>query len=208
MSQGKKPTILLIEAETSLRRLITLGLQHRGMHVIEASSLASVPSIEAQQPDLLVLDVHSRATSDWSFLNAIQTHPQLSSLPKVVLAWDCQPSEDANQATTTAAQTQIMCLTKPFDARTLYGTIEQVLAANAAQEVAAEARAEEILLASYSAHPAPSIWPIVTAAGLLLAVIGMLFQVVIVAMGMLIAIVALLLWTLGTGSQQGRAALY
>jgi hypothetical protein len=89
----------------------------------------------------------------------------------------------------------------------LYSTIEQILAANAAKEAAAEARAEEILLASYSTHTAPSIWPIITAAGLLLAVIGMLFQVVIVAMGILIAIIALLLWTLGTGQRQGKMAI-
>ena len=38
MSNGTRPTVLLIEADTSLRRLIALGLEYRGMHVIEVSS--------------------------------------------------------------------------------------------------------------------------------------------------------------------------
>ncbi len=32
-------TILLIEADPYLRRLMTLGLQHNGMHVVESCSL-------------------------------------------------------------------------------------------------------------------------------------------------------------------------
>jgi hypothetical protein len=68
-----------------------------------------------------------------------------------------------------------------------------------AESIAAEeARAEALLLATYNtAHTAPSPWPVVTAAGLLLVVIGMLVQVAVAAVGFLIVLVALLLWTLG-----------
>ena len=45
-------TILLIEADPSLRRLMTLGLQHNGLHVIDACSLNLAP-ITAQPIDLL-----------------------------------------------------------------------------------------------------------------------------------------------------------
>jgi len=61
-----------------------------------------------------------------------------------------------------------------------------------------EARAEALLLASYTSHTAPSPWPVVTAAGLLLAMIGMLVQVAVAVIGFLIVIIALLLWTLGS----------
>ena len=37
-------TVLLIEADRSLRRLLVLGLQYRGMHIIEASSPTNLPS--------------------------------------------------------------------------------------------------------------------------------------------------------------------
>ena len=36
-------TILLIEADPSLRRLMTLGLQHNGLHVIDACSQILLP---------------------------------------------------------------------------------------------------------------------------------------------------------------------
>jgi hypothetical protein len=90
------------------------------------------------------------------------------------------------------------CLTKPFDARVLQATIEQLLAVRADKEAAAIAKAEEVLLASYSTQAAPSIWPIVTAAGVLLVFIGMMLQIAITVAGILIVMIALLLWTLGT----------
>ena len=55
-----------------------------------------------------------------------------------------------------------------------------------------------MLLASYSAQAAPSIWPIVTAAGVLLVFIGMMLQIAVTVAGILLVMVALLLWTLGT----------
>ena len=49
----------------------------------------------------------------------------------------------------------------------------------------------------YSQHAAPSIWPVVTAAGMLLVVIGLLFHIAIAIAGMLIVVVALLLLDIG-----------
>src|SRR5579885_1186570 len=83
--------ILLIVADYSLRRLITLGLQYRGMRTIEASSPAALPAdeIETEPPSLLVLDVDSGVSSDWELLEEVQEHHYLSTLPVVVLAWEC-----------------------------------------------------------------------------------------------------------------------
>ena len=86
MLQRTGHTVLLIEADRSLRRLIALGLQYRGMHVIEADFSIDVPGhftppdfceaqinapssleaylqkiVEAQQPDIVVLDIDSEA---------------------------------------------------------------------------------------------------------------------------------------------------
>ncbi len=198
-------TILLIEADPSLRRLMTLGLQHNGMHVVEASSLSLVP-ITAPSFDLVVLDVDRGMTSDWSLLEKIQSNPHLASLPIVVLSWDgTTPAPNATLSLSTVSasmivsisSTQVILLDKPFDARALYHTIQKLLASRAAQKAAMEALAEARVLAMYSQHATPSIWPVVTAAGLLLAVIGLLFHVAIAITGLLIVVVALLLWTLG-----------
>lgn len=198
MSQGKKSTVLLIEADVSLRRLIALGLQYRGMHVVEVSSPAQMPSVE--ELDLLIVDVDNGIRSDWSLLKDVQVSPSLASVPTVVLAWESLfPFNDTATAIT---QMPITCLTKPFDARVMHESIDQLLAASAAQEAAIIARAEEALLASYGTRAAPSVWPIITAIGLLVAFIGMMLHVAIVAAGLLIVFFALLWWMLGTQSEQ------
>jgi CheY-like chemotaxis protein len=200
MSQGKKPTILLIEADASLRRLITLGLQQHGMYVIEASSAASVASLNIQELDMLVLDVDRGVYSDWSLVEAARQYPHFTDVPAVVLSWECLIPSHLHTATLspTLEPEQIICLTKPFDARILYATVEQLLTARAAREAVAVARAEAVLLAAYSAQAAPSIWPMITAAGVLLVFIGMMLQIAVTVAGILLVMVALLLWTLGT----------
>jgi CheY-like chemotaxis protein len=200
-------TILLIEADPSLRRLMTLGLQHNGMDVVEGCSLESLVPMMAQPFDLVVLDVDRGMTSDWSLLEKIQANPHLASLPIVVLSWDSgsytspsamfSPSTASTSMIISTSSAQVALLDKPFDARALYHTIQKLLASRAAKKAAMEALAEARVLAMYSQHTAPSVWPVVTAAGLLLAFIGLLLHVVVVIMGLLIVMVALLVWTLG-----------
>src|SRR5579875_3086467 len=55
MSRETGYTVLLIEADTSLRRLIALGLKHRGMQVTEINSLAALADQPIANPDLLLL---------------------------------------------------------------------------------------------------------------------------------------------------------
>jgi DNA-binding response OmpR family regulator len=206
MSQGKPSTVLLIEADSSLRRLMALGLQHRGMRVIEASSPAHIPSFDALQVDLLVLDLDGNAGRNHTFLASthdILIHSLLSAVPTILLAWEYAPALTQN----VAVATNIQYLTKPFDARILHETIDQLLLVKRADEAAYEAQAEARLLATYSHQTSPSLWPIITAAGLLLAFIGMMLQIVITIVGVLIVAVALLLWTLGSKSSAEKVAL-
>ncbi len=192
MLQGTRYIVLLIEADRSLRRLIALGLQYRGMHVIEASSPRNIPVLESQQPSLVVLDIDGEAGSNRSLLSTVLDNPYLSTLPMVVLAWDCLVPAGIHQDT---SQAQLTCLSKPFDARTLQATIEQILGVT--EEINSTAK-QGVLLAAHSATPTPSIWPLITAVGLLLLFTGLMTQFVISVLGLLIIIVALLWWTLGT----------
>jgi DNA-binding NtrC family response regulator len=196
MAQGKKPTVLLIEADTSLRRLIALGLQNRDMTVIEVEELSEANVIET--PDLLIIDIDSGVRSDLSLLTAAQTIPTLAATPTLVLAWERLPIINTSSVATTS--TQLTSLIKPFDARKMHQSIDSLLMARATREAAQLAQAEAALLATYKTKTPPTIWPFITAIGLLIAFIGMLLQVAVIVFGLLIVLVALLLWTLGTKS--------
>jgi CheY-like chemotaxis protein len=174
-------TVLVIEADSTLRRLIALGLQYRGMQVVEASSPSALSSLEGQQFDLVVLDVDGEAGSNPSLLEEVQAHPYLATLPAVVLAWEVP------------TQAHVPYLMKPFDARALYATIEQILATD---KEMATAQAGEISSADTSSDP--SILPLAAAAGLLLAFVGVMIALPLAALGVLITVGVLLWWMLGT----------
>jgi DNA-binding NtrC family response regulator len=196
MLEERKHTVLLIEADRSLRRLITLGLQYRGMRVIEASSPTSLPDLQPQLPDVVVLDIDGEVGSNNALLSTIQSHPYLSSIPLIVLAWDCFVTSGNHKH---SSQASITCLAKPFDARTLLTTIEQIQVTS--QESHPASRQEQ-LLAKRSVTPTPSIWPLITAAGLLLSLIGLMTQITVSALGLLVILIALLWWTLGTKAER------
>lgn len=209
MSNEKMPTVLLIEPDPALRRIITLGLEHRGMHVIATDSPTHMHSFEAQQLDLLVLDLDGSVGHNRAFLSsayALLARPQFSTLPTILLAWEYPSSLERTQPAVVAASS-IKYLTKPFDARILHETLDQFLLARAAEEAAREARAEELLLATYTKRTPPSIWPFVTAAGLLLAFIGLMLQLAVTLVGIFVVIVALLGWTLGSKPDSDKVVL-
>jgi DNA-binding NtrC family response regulator len=201
MLRGIKHTVLLIEADRSLRRLITLGLQYRGMHVIEASSPTSIPALQSQLPDVVVLDIDSEVGSDHALLSTFQSHPYFPTIPLVILAWDCLVTSGIHQ---NGSQTSITCLAKPFDARTLHTTIEQIYGTS---KVSSTTSRQELLLANRSVTSTPSIWPLITAAGLVLAFIGLMTQITISALGLLVIFIALLWWTLGTKAKHESLAV-
>ena len=208
MSQGQQQTsstVLVFEPDSSLRRLITLGLLHRGLRVIEADSLTSLEKIDVTGVDLLVLDVDNAVTCDWELLNIIQAQSQLTSTATIALAWEFPVEEKSS--ITESMQARTTFLPKPFDARTLHETIDKLISARDAEQKAREEQMEAVLLAAYSSHPGPSAWPFLTAVGLLLLVAGILLQLALAVFGGLIVVAGLLLWTLSGPPATTRATL-
>lgn len=208
MSQGQQQTsstILVFEPDPSLRRLITLGLLHRGLRVIEADSLAALEKTDVASIDLLLLDVDNAGNCDWELLNTIQAQPRFVSIATIALAWELSVEEKSNIAQSTPVHTAL--LPKPFDARTLHETIDQLISARHAEQKVREAQMEAVLLAAYSSHPGPSAWPFLTAVGLFLLVVGILLQLALAVFGGLIVVAGLLLWTLSGPPTTTRATL-
>ncbi|HEU5376014.1 MAG TPA: hypothetical protein VFV38_11280 [Ktedonobacteraceae bacterium] len=182
-------TVLLVEPDKSLRRLIALGLLHRGLRVVEVSTLTALDAHPVVDSDLLILDLDNGYREDLSLLQTVSTHPYLSTLPTVVLAWE-QPADMS--ATLPLRE----CLAKPFDARALHATIENLLETSAAIAKSPTWRTATVSPAATGASSA-SLCPMITAAGLLLTVIGLMLQLLVAGAGVLVMLVALLWWTLG-----------
>lgn len=205
----RQRTILLVEADPALRRMITLGLQYRGLRVIDVDSPGELSDMSKSNPDLVLLDIDGKVGNGVQSLAEVQANPTLTSLPIVMLTWDAstlissgEELDDANE--TPARQSRCTTLAKPFDARSLYAMIETQLnqdtqqAAVEQHHVQPASRAiSHVTYAPPTSLATPSLCPMLTAAGLMLALIGLMLQLAITAVGLLIVIAALLWWTLG-----------
>jgi DNA-binding response OmpR family regulator len=174
--------------------MITLGLQHRGLHSIEAQAPASLPVSPAIAPELIVLDIDGEMADGQSLLAQIEAHPMLATLPVVILTWENNFSPAMRAEETSGSAPARLFLSKPFDARALHAAIDSLLRD---VEESKAARRQATYLAASRTAVAPSIWPLVTAIGLLLAMIGLMLQLTVTAIGLLVVITALLCWTLG-----------
>ncbi|HEU5368050.1 MAG TPA: response regulator [Ktedonobacterales bacterium] len=232
MEAASTNTVLLVEGDTALRRVIAMGLRHQGMSVLEAASPQQARALLDQRPSLLVVDVDSGLASDRKLLPDLRAYDGLADTPAVVLTWDCSPDLQEQVDSDGAA----ICLAKPFDARRLFAEAELLLEAAVQRrqdesavaasvgslsliemlnpattpEMAAEAlyepaygrvvEADEAMRAS-----SPSIWPIVLALGLMVAISGLLIHPAIVALGVGIVVSSMLLWGFEPGVKPGRA---
>ncbi len=200
MSTEQKRSVLLVEADAALRRVITLGLRQQGVEVLEASTMRQAQTLLEHHPSLLIVDVDGGISSDWSLLEQARADHQPTLPPVVILTWDGSPAKSAP----VAQVDQAVWLAKPFDARRLLGEVETLLAAQ--PQAAAQTASTRLLEApEETAAPMQSIWPLVLAAGLALAVSGLLVNPVIVVLGMVVALGAVLLWGFEPGVRPGEA---
>ena len=221
MEPGETHTVLLIEGDVALRRVIALGLQHQGISVLEAASAQQARALLEQHPSLVIQDIDSAVPSDRLLLPELRARDALSETPAVVLAWECSSEVNEQLAGDGAA----VCLAKPFDARRLLDEVglmletvaarraqrQAVAALAGAQTMAGEIEPPALVAASVAVAPAeqkaamvelrevahtssPSIWPLVLALGLMLAASGFLFNLAVVVLGVLIVFGAVLLW--------------
>jgi DNA-binding response OmpR family regulator len=209
MQAAHTNTVLLVEGDTALRRVIAMGLRHQGMSVLEAASPQQALALLDQRPSLLVVDVDSGLASDRMLLPGLRAFDGLAQTPAVVLTWDCSPDLQEQVNSDGAA----ICLAKPFDARRLFAQAELLLEA-ASQRRQVESAAEAFYEPAYSCSAevaeatrasSPSIWPIVLALGLMIAISGLLIHPAIVALGVGIVVWSMLLWGFEPGVKPGQA---
>lgn len=115
-----RPRILVAEDEVAIRSLVATVLQEDGYVVQEASDgLSTLQAIEAERPDLLILDMAMPVMSGDAMLQTLQS--QGNVVPVIIMT--------ANPLRYRWLRQRVVAvLTKPFDLTELLDLVAAVLA--------------------------------------------------------------------------------
>lgn len=121
---SKKVTVMIIDDEIHMRRLISRMLKGAGFEVIEVASGTEALRIlhdTPEKPDLVTCDISMPDLNGFEILETIRSNPELVTLPVIMLTAMGQLS-DADRAKKMGATDYI---TKPFSALSLINIVRQ-----------------------------------------------------------------------------------
>ena len=123
MGGSARKTVLLIDDEPAVRRLIRSTLSPSGYLIIEASNgHAGLELTKVAQPDILVVDVRMPGSMDgFEMIRALHHDRETRNIPVIVLT-GADPSEFSNRPHSSKIVT---LLTKPFRPHQLIQAVEQ-----------------------------------------------------------------------------------
>jgi DNA-binding response OmpR family regulator len=124
------PKILLVEDDENLRELVGSRLQQHGYEVATAADgYKAVGLARTFGPDLIVLDLMIPKMDGYSVCRLLKSGG-MGDVPVIMFTARSSP-EDVRRGIEMGASAYV---TKPFEATTLLGKIEELLAAKAAPE--------------------------------------------------------------------------
>ena len=116
--------VLVVDDEPDILLLHRLNLEAAGHEVLlAADGQRALARVDADAPDVMVLDVMMPVLDGWAVLEALRSRPA-PSLPVVVVSAKSAPADVERAATLGAAG----YFTKPFDADSLLSTIACLVA--------------------------------------------------------------------------------
>jgi CheY-like chemotaxis protein len=119
------PTILVVEDEANIRKLVSVNLSGRGYSVFEASdSMQAMAHLRTISPDLMILDIKLPDLTGWELLERIELDAALSSnFPVLVMTASIMDAHvDLRKF---PRVTEI--LIKPFSAPVLIAAVQRAL---------------------------------------------------------------------------------
>jgi CheY-like chemotaxis protein len=117
-------TILIIDDEIHLRRLIAQMLEVAGYRVLEAASgPEALHLLEEARPDVITCDIFMPGMSGYEVLEALKSQPATAEIPVIMLTALGQEKDTARAMELGAAD----YVTKPFGTTKLAETIERQL---------------------------------------------------------------------------------
>jgi DNA-binding response OmpR family regulator len=117
-------TILSIEDQNDIRRLIRLTLEYKGHRVIEASAGAQgLEMARSQRPDLILLDVMMPGIDGLRVSQTLAADASLSAIPVIMIS-ALGGADDVDAGLQTGVRAYLV---KPFSPRELLGLVRQLL---------------------------------------------------------------------------------
>jgi len=84
--ESKRPTVLVVDDDRNLRRIISTNLEIAGFDVVDAADGASALSLlDGRTPDVVLLDVTMPVMDGYATLGRIRRHATASHVPVIVL---------------------------------------------------------------------------------------------------------------------------
>ncbi len=119
------PRVLIVEDDTSLRRLLELRLAVDGYQTRDAADgMAALEALVDWLPDLVLTDVMMPRLSGLSLCRAMRSDPRTAAIPVILLTARCFDS-DMQEVVDLGG---ITFMNKPFDAEALRAALVAALA--------------------------------------------------------------------------------
>ncbi len=118
------PTILLVDDEPLIQKLVTADLVSKGYKVVATpDGEQALQMVKQEKPDLLLLDVKIPRISGWDILAAIKTDNEVCHTPVLIMTGALLPGDEEKAHGMGATG----CLAKPFTPRELLARIKLAL---------------------------------------------------------------------------------
>jgi CheY-like chemotaxis protein len=122
--RGRGATVLLVEDEDQLRRVMKDLLQREGYKVAEArDGIQALDEVDRHAPDVIILDLNLPGIDGYSVLAQLRSRPATRTIPVMVLT--AKGDEDNEVRVFELGADDFV--TKPFRARSLTARLEAVL---------------------------------------------------------------------------------
>jgi CheY-like chemotaxis protein len=125
MERSDMTTVLVVEDEANIRKLVTVNLMSRGYSVLEALNVSqALDQLHTITPDLMVLDIKLPESTGWELLTQLAADPNMTvKFPVLVMTASIMEAQvDRN-----LYPNVVDVLIKPFSATRLMTAIERAL---------------------------------------------------------------------------------
>ncbi|MBN2169233.1 MAG: response regulator [Actinobacteria bacterium] len=130
-----KPRILVVEDDREVLKIIALNLELEGMFVMKASDGESaIELLEKEVPDCVVLDIMLPKISGWDVLDFVNSKPDLSDVPVVMVTAKVAEKDQLRGL----SQGAVKYITKPFSPSELIDAIKSALKPEAMERLVKE----------------------------------------------------------------------